>query len=71
MSTTAVYCRMGRWARLKPVEVLYQGEDYYLVQADETTLQGMSENARESRILRSGDEVIISASDLYDGKVIE
>ena len=71
VSTTAVYCRMGRWARLKPVEVLYQGEDYYLVQADETTLQGMSENARESRILRSGDEVIISASDLYDGKVIE
>ena len=70
VSTTAVYCRMGRWARLKPVEVLYQGEDYYLVQADETTLQGMSENARESRILRSGDEVIISASDLYDGKVI-
>ena len=71
VSSTAVYCRMGRWARLKPVEVLYQGEDYYLVQPDEDALSGMAESARESRLLRSGDEVIISASDLYDGKVID
>ena len=71
ISSTAVYCRMGRLARLKPVEVLYQGEDYYLVQPDEDALSGMAESARESRLLRSGDEVIISASDLYDGKVID
>ena len=71
VSSTAVYCRMGRWARLKPVEVLYQGEDYYLVQPDEDALSGMAESSRESRLLRSGDEVIISASDLYDGKVID
>ena len=70
VSSTAVYCRMGRWARLKPVEVLYQGEDYYLVQPNTESLSGMSDTQRESRILRSGDEIIVSASDLYDGKVI-
>ena len=71
VSSTAVYCRMGRTARLKPVEVLYQGEDYYLVQPNEDSLQGLSASSRESRILRGGDEVIVSADDLYDGKVIE
>lgn len=67
---TAVYCRMGRVARLKPVRVLYQGEDYYLVEADEAGLAGLPETQRESRILRSGDEIILTANDLYDGKVI-
>ena len=71
VSATAVYCRMGRWARLKPVKVLYQGEDYYLVEADTESLSGMGETQRESRILRGGDEVILTASDLYDGKVID
>ena len=70
VSSTAVYCRMGRTARLKPVKVLYQGEDYYLVEPDLDSLQGLSETSRESRVLRSGDEVIVSASDLYDGKVV-
>ena len=71
VSSTAVYCRMGRLARLKPVEVLYQGEDYYLVAPNEESLQGLSEAGRESRILRGGDEIIVSANDLYDGKVID
>ena len=71
ISSTAVYCRMGRLARLKPVEVLYQGEDYYLVAPNEESLQGLSEAGRESRILRGGDEIIVSANDLYDGKVID
>ena len=70
VTSTAVYCRMGRTARLKPVQVLYQGEDYYLVQPDLDSLEGLSETSRESRILRGGDVVIVSASDLYDGKVI-
>ena len=70
VSATAVYCRMGRLARLKPVTVLYQGEDYYLVEPNTDSLQGLSSSMRESRTLRSGDEVILSASDLYDGKVI-
>ena len=70
VSVTGVYCRMGLTARLKPVTVLYQGEDYYLVEPNTDQLTGMSETQKESRILRSGDEIIISANDLYDGKVI-
>ena len=48
-----------------------KGEDYYLVEADTESLSGMGETQRESRILRGGDEVILTASDLYDGKVID
>ena len=70
VSVTGVYCRMGLVARLKPVTVLYQGEDYYLVEPATDQLTGLSETQKESRILRSGDEIIISANDLYDGKVI-
>ena len=70
ISSTSVYCRMGRQALLKPVKVLYQGEDYYLVEPDLDSLQGLSATSRERRILRGGDEVIVSASGLYDGKVI-
>ena len=57
-----VYCLVGREARFKPVEVVWQEEDYMLVRPAEGT--------GESRRLRSGDTVIIAAVDLYDGKVI-
>jgi len=58
---TGVYCVVGMEARFKPVEVLYSGEGFALVQST-----GSGETLR----LRSGDEVIISAQGLYDGKVI-
>ena len=59
--TTGVYCMVGMEARFKPVEVLYSGEGFVLVR---------SLSAGETLRLRSGDEVIISAKGLYDGKVI-
>ena len=63
-----VYCRIGREAFFKPVELIYQGEDYCLVQPGEI------EAKRDSDLilytLRSGDEVIVSAGELYNGKVI-
>ena len=59
--TTGVYCMVGMEARFKPVEVLYSGEGFVLVR---------SLAAGETLRLRSGDEVIISARGLYDGKVI-
>jgi hypothetical protein len=66
---TGVFCRIGRQAWFKPVELLYQGEDYCLV------TPGEIEAARESDYilytLRAGDEVIVSAHDLYNGKVLE
>jgi len=66
--TTGVYCRIGLQAYFKPVELIYQGEDYCLVEPGEITA------ARDSDVvfytLRAGDEVIVSADELYDGKVI-
>ena len=65
--TPGVYCLVGMQAVFKPVTVVYQGENYYLVEpaknADDT------ENTGTSR-LRKGDSVIITAEELYDGKVI-
>ena len=58
-----VYCVVGMEARFKPVEVVYRGESFVLVRS---TAQSNQEKLR----LRPGDEVIISANDLYDGKVV-
>ena len=63
-TVTGVYCVSGREAAFKPVEVLYSNENFALVAADITADQ-------ELRRLRAGDEVIVSARDLYDGKVLE
>ena len=68
---TAVYCRVGRMAQLKPVQVVYEGEDYYLVSPDPEAL-GLSLNAQQLELfsIRSGDEIIVTANNLYNGKVI-
>ena len=66
-----VYCVWGNTARFKPVDVVWQEDEYLLVVPSETALAGyMSESTREGRRLRAGDEVITAAADLYDGKVI-
>ena len=45
--------------------------EYILVAPDEEALgKYTSEQTKESRRLRAGDEVITAAADLYDGKVI-
>ena len=67
---TGVYCRIGLAAQFKPVTVVYEGEDYYLVEADPTVLGQMTEKQLQIRTLRSGDDVIVTANNLYDGKVI-
>lgn len=69
---TCVYCLWGDTARLKPVEVLWQEEEYILVAPDEKALAAWSSaQARESRRLRAGDQVITAAAELYDGKVVQ
>ena len=70
LSLTGVYCRVGISARFKPVTVLYSGEDYYLVDANPDAMGSLSETWQEIRTLRMGDEVIVTAKDLYDGKVL-
>ena len=59
---TGVYCVLGVRAKFKPVKVVYQGDGYALVEAAST--------ADDSGMLRRGDEVITTAAEIYDGKVI-
>lgn len=59
---SGVYCLVGFTARFKPVEVVYRGDGYTLVRA--------ADDVAGSGILRAGDEVIVTASELYDGKVV-
>lgn len=58
-----IYCVVGMEARFKPVEVLYNGSSFLLVRANAPA-------DRENLRLRPGDEIIITANDLYDGKVV-
>lgn len=58
---TGIYCVVGLTARFKPVEILYTGDQYVLVR---TTAES------ESLRLRPGEEIIVSARDLFDGKII-
>lgn len=57
-----LYCVVGTEARFKPVEVFYTGEDFLLVRAPE--------NASDILRVRAGDEVIVRAEELYDGKIV-
>ena len=61
VNVTGVYCVSGAKARFKPVEVLLTGDDYAVVRST-----GSTEKLR----LRPGDEIIVAARDLYDGKVV-
>ena len=53
---------LGFTAAFKPVDVVYRGDGYTLVRA--------AKDATGSDILRAGDEVIVTAGELYDGKVV-
>lgn len=61
--TTGVYCVVGREAAFKPVKILYTSDSFALVKADVTSDQ-------ELLRLRPGEEVIVTAKDLYDGKIV-
>lgn len=61
--TTGVYCILGKEARFKPVDVVYTGDSFVLVQA-------ANPEDKEVLRLRPGDEIIIAARNLYDGKVV-
>lgn len=63
MQTIGVYCVVGMEARFRPVDILYRGENFALVQA-------VPPEGKETLRLRPGDEVIITANDLDDGKVL-
>ena len=61
--STGVYCVVGVSARFKPVSVVYQGDGYTLVRP--------TREAEGSAILRSGDEIIVTAKALENGVVVQ
>ena len=55
-----VYAVVGARAEFKPVEILEDSGEFYLV----------TPVASDKTALRAGDEIVVSARDLYDGKVV-
>ena len=64
---TGVYVQVGVKAEFKPVEVLAQGEDYYLVQPRQEENAAASQRKKD---LRAGDLVIVASREIWDGKVV-
>lgn len=60
-TTLGVYTLVGRQAEFKSVEIVREGEGFYL-------LRGTATNRK---VLRPGDTIILSNQELYDGKVIQ
>lgn len=58
---TGVYTVLSRQAKFIPVNVLYQGEDYFLIE---------SSNPDSASRLRPGDEIIVYTAGITDGKVV-
>lgn len=67
-----VYTVVGAQAEFMPVDIIREGSDYYLVSPAEESDYFLTLSTAEAnkRILRAGDEIIVAASDLYDGKVV-
>lgn len=64
---TGVYVLTGAQSEFKKVEILEDDGDYYLVQA---VLPAVPTDNQIKTALRAGDEVIITAEPLFEGKVI-
>ncbi len=66
---SGVYCLIGRTAYFKPVNIIYQGGEYSLVEPGR--IEAATESQKSLLTLRTNDEVIISAGELYNGKVVD
>lgn len=58
-----VYVVVSQKARFRPVSILAEDETSYLVKAAPI-------NEEDSRILKEGDEIVLAAEELTDGKVV-
>ncbi|MCC8122543.1 MAG: hypothetical protein LIO58_03285 [Oscillospiraceae bacterium] len=58
-----VYALVGEQAEFKPVTVLYEEGDYCIVKPE-------TPSGSEKKILRAGDDIIVTSGELFDGKVI-
>lgn len=63
VQVTGVYSVVGLEAGFKPVEILYTGDHFILVEPNPPA-------DREAQRLRAGEEIIVTARDLYHGKVV-
>ncbi len=61
VSTTGVYALVNGQAEFKTVQTMAEGTQFYVVKPLDTG----------KRVLRAGDQVIVRARDLYDGKVVQ
>lgn len=59
-TTLGVYTLVGRLAEFKSVEVVWEGEGFYLVRG----------TATNRKVLRPGDVIVLSNQELYNGKVV-
>ena len=66
VNITCVYALVGQRAERKQVQVVAEEENYLLV-----TPVTDSAPSQAKKALRAGDQIIISAGELYDGKVID
>lgn len=65
--TPCVYVLVGIKAERKWVNILAQGEDYYLV---EPIAAKKDTDVQEKRYLRAGDQVIVATQEIYDGMIV-
>lgn len=63
-----VYRISGTQAEWLPVDLLFSGEDFYLVRSH---VEGELSELERAKLLRSGDDVLVRGKGLADGKVIE
>lgn len=61
VNTYGVYTVVNTQAEWKSVNVLYTGNNFYLVEPADST---------DSARLRAGDTIILTSSNMYDGKVV-
>ncbi len=66
--TPCVYVLVGIKAERKWVNILAQGENYYLV---EPIAVKQGNETQEKRNLRAGDQVIVATQEIYDGMIVE
>ena len=66
---TVVYAVVGMQAERKPVAILAEEEDFFLVEPVE--VENVQNTTALKKNLRPGDEIIVTAKNLYDGKVVK
>lgn len=68
VSITCVYVQVGIVAERKPVTVLAQGEDYYIV---EPLVEPAAGEKEAKKALRARDQVVIAGEKIWDGMILE